>query len=117
MILPFHASSQFHFLVQNQVQESQIEEFMGVIATDETDLKAATEIRTNEQATFEAEKKDLVETVDIFERAIGITENEMNGGVSMMQLMKARTITEVLGLMVQVQSHSDFKAHKIILHI
>merc|ERR1719333_1121070 len=38
-----------------QVQESKIEELAGAIATDEADLKAATEIRTKEQATFEAE--------------------------------------------------------------
>ena len=38
-----------------QVQESKIEELMGAIATDEADLKAATEIRIKEQATSEAE--------------------------------------------------------------
>ena len=59
----------------------------------------------------------MVETVDIFERAIGITEKEMNGGASMMQLMNARTITEVLGLMIQAQSHSDPDAHKLTLLI
>jgi len=96
-----------------QVQESKIEELAGAIATDEADLKAATEIRTKEQATFEAEEKDLVETVDILERAIGIIEKEMNGGASMMQLKKAGTITEVLGWMVQAQSLSGSDAHKL----
>jgi len=96
-----------------QVQESKIEELAGSIATDEADLKAATEIRDKEQATFEAEEKDLVETVDILERAIGIIEKEMNGGASMMQLKKAGTITEVLGWMVQAQSLSGSDAHKL----
>jgi len=96
-----------------QVQESKIEELAGAIATDEADLKAATEIRTKEQATFEAEEKDLVETVDILERAIGIIEKEMNGGASMMQLKKAGTITEVLGWMVQAQSLTGSDAHKL----
>ena len=96
-----------------QVQESKIEELAGAIATDEADLKAATEIRTKEQATFDAEEKDLVETVDILERAIGIIEKEMNGGASMMQLKKARTITEVLGWMVQAQSLTGSDAHKL----
>jgi len=95
------------------VQESKIEELAGGIATDEADLKAATEIRTKEQATFEAEEKDLVETVDILERAIGIIEKEMNGGASMMQLKKAGTITEVLGWMVQAQSLSGADARKL----
>jgi len=96
-----------------QVQESKIEELAGSIAIDEADLKAATEIRNKEQATFEAEEKDLVETVDILERAIGIIEKEMNGGASMMQLKKAGTITEVLGWMVQAQSLSGSDAHKL----
>jgi len=96
-----------------QVQESKIEELAGSIATDEADLKAATEIRNKEQATFEAEEKDLVETVDILERAIGIIEKEMNGGASMMQLKKAGTVTEVLGWMVQAQSLSGSDAHKL----
>jgi len=96
-----------------QVQESKIEELAGSIATDEADLKAATEIRDKEQATFEAEEKDLVETVDILERAIGIIEKEMSGGASMMQLTKAGTITEVLGWMVQAQSLSGSDAHKL----
>jgi len=95
------------------VQVSKIEELAGSIATDEADLKAATEIRTKEQATFEAEEKDLVETVDIIERAIGIIEKEMAGGASMMQLTKAGTITQVLGSMVQAQSLSGSDAHKL----
>merc|ERR1719352_463124 len=96
-----------------QVQESKIEELAGAIATDEADLKAATEIRTKEPATFEAEEKDLVETVDILERAIGIIEKEMNGGASMMQLKKAGTVTQVLGMMVQAQSLSGSDARKL----
>jgi len=96
-----------------QVQESKIEELAGAIATDEADLKAATEIRDKEQATFAAEEKDLVETVDILERAIGIIEKEMNGGASMMQLKKAGTVTEVLGMMVQAQSLSGADAHRL----
>ena len=83
------------------MQESKIEELTGAIATDEADLKTATEIRTKEQATFEAEEKDLVGTVDIPERVIGIIEKEMNDGASMMQLKKAGTITEVLGWMIR----------------
>ena len=96
-----------------QVQDSKIEELAGSIATDEADLKAATEIRNKEQATFAAEETDLVETVDILERAIGIIEKEMNGGASMMQLKKAGTVTEVLGWMVQAQSLSGADAHKL----
>ena len=61
------------------VQDSTIEDLAGQIATDEADLKAATEIREKEAAAFSAEEKDLVETIDTLERAIGIIQKEMNG--------------------------------------
>jgi len=96
-----------------QVQDSKIEELAGAISVDEADLKAATEIRDKEQATFQAEEKDLVETVDILERAIGIIEKEMNGGAAMVQLKKAGTVAEVLGMMVQAESLSSADAHKL----
>merc|ERR1719389_686557 len=41
-----------------------IEEKVTAISTDEADLKAATEIRTKENADFVAEEADLVDTVD-----------------------------------------------------
>ena len=40
------------------VQDSAIEDLAGQIATDEADLKAATEIREKEAAAFSAEEKD-----------------------------------------------------------
>merc|ERR1719352_612804 len=58
---------------------AQIEELSAAIATDEADLKAATEIRNKEQAAFEAEEKELVDVIDTLQRAIGILEKELNG--------------------------------------
>jgi DNA repair exonuclease SbcCD ATPase subunit len=86
-----------------QKQTSTIEELAGGIATDEADLKAATEIRNKEAASFQAQEKDLVETIDIVERAVGIIEKEMNGGASMMQLKKAGSVVEALSAMVKAQ--------------
>jgi DNA repair exonuclease SbcCD ATPase subunit len=86
-----------------QKQTSTIEELAGGIATDEADLKAATEIRNKEAANFQAQEKDLVETIDIVERAVGIIEKEMNGGASMMQLKKAGNVVEALSAMVKAQ--------------
>jgi molecular chaperone GrpE (heat shock protein) len=87
-----------------QAQETTIESLAGQIATDEADLKAATEIRDKEAADFAVREKDLVETVDTLERAIGIIEKEMKGGASMMQLKKASSVTQALAAMVQAQS-------------
>merc|ERR1719199_690689 len=56
---------------------AKIEEISGTIATDEADLKAATEIRSKEQKAFAAEEKELMETLDTVERAIGILEKEL----------------------------------------
>merc|ERR1719410_1392645 len=61
------------------VQESSVEDLAGQLATDEAELKAATEIRAKEASTFVVKQKDLVETSDTLERAIGIIEKEMNG--------------------------------------
>jgi len=86
-----------------QKQTSTIEELAGDIATDEADLKAATEIRDKEAASFQAQEQDLVETIDIVERAVGIIEKEMSGGASMMQLKKAGSVVEALSAMVKAQ--------------
>jgi len=86
-----------------QKQTSTIEELASGIATDEADLKAATEIRNKEAASFQAQETDLVETIDIVERAVGIIEKEMNGGASMMQLRKAGSVVEALSAMVKAQ--------------
>merc|ERR1719487_2908482 len=82
-------------------QESTIEDLAANIATDEADLKAATEIRDKENADFQAQEKDLVETIDIVERAIGIIEKEMAGGAAMVQLKKATNVVDALKAMVE----------------
>ncbi len=46
------------------VQDFAIEDFIRQVASDEADLKAATEIHATEEAAFSAEEKDLVETID-----------------------------------------------------
>merc|ERR550537_518677 len=57
---------------------AKIEELSSAIATDEADLKAATEIRSKEQAAFEPEEKELVDVIDTLERAISILEKELS---------------------------------------
>merc|ERR1719217_1913303 len=70
--------------------DESIAELSASIATDEADLKAATEIRDKEHADFVAEEAELVDIVDMLERAIGIIEREMKkGGAAFMQLKNA----------------------------
>merc|ERR550537_891505 len=90
-----------------QTQTSTIEDLAGEIATDEADLAAATKIREKENADFTAQEKDLVETIDTLERAIGIIEKEMNGGASMMQLKQSNNVVQALSAMVSAEAISS----------
>merc|ERR1719210_1063871 len=69
------------------------ETLAGELATDEADLKAATEIRSKEAAAFASSEKELVEVVGTLQRAIGLLEREMKkGGASMLQLKNAQNL-------------------------
>merc|ERR1719330_323846 len=81
--------------------QTKIEELAAGIATDTADLKAATQIRGKEATDFAAEEKELVETVDILNRAIRILERQMQGGASMMQVNSASNLAQALTAMVQ----------------
>jgi len=81
--------------------QTKVEELAAGIATDTADLKAATQIRGKEAADFAAEEKELVETVDILNRAIRILERQMKGGASMMQVNGASNLAQTLAAMVQ----------------
>merc|ERR1719506_1635784 len=61
-----------------EAADTRIGELAAQIATAEADLKSATEIRKKENEDFQATEKDLVETIDILQRAIGILEQEMS---------------------------------------
>merc|ERR1719146_424829 len=81
---------------------AKIDELSAAIATDEQDLKAATEIRDKEQKAFEAEEKELVDVIGTLERAIGILEKELSkGGASMMQMQSAQNVVQALAVMVE----------------
>lgn len=72
------------------------------IASDEADLKAASEIRTKEKADSVAESTELEEIISMLGRAIGVLEREMRkGGAAMLQFKNARTVTQALTAMVQ----------------
>jgi hypothetical protein len=57
--------------------DSTIGDMAKVVARNEQDLAAATEIRDKEHADFEASDAELAETVDMLGRAIGIIAKEM----------------------------------------
>lgn len=86
---------------------AKIEELAASIATDDTDLTAATEIRNKQAVDFGAEEKELSEVISMLERAIGILEREMQkGGASMLQLKNAGTVTQALSILVDAAAIS-----------
>merc|ERR1719498_520800 len=94
---------------------AKIEELSGAISTDEADLKAATDIRKKENTAFLAEEKELMETLNTVERAIGILEKELakSGSASMMQLQSANNVAQALTVMVEAESLSTSDASKL----
>merc|ERR1719409_2322 len=94
--------------------ETKIEELSASIATDGSDLKAATEIRAKEKSDFTAEDKELVEVVDMLGRAIGILEREMRkGGAALIQWQKVGTVTQALQALVQASVFSTADASRL----
>merc|ERR1719207_464261 len=59
--------------------DSTIGDMAKVVARNEQDLAAATEIRDKEHADFVASDTELAETIDMLGRAIGIIAKEMKG--------------------------------------
>merc|ERR1719335_1976997 len=81
--------------------DAKIGELTTAITTDEADLKAATAIREKEFKIFDAEEKDLMDTVDILERAVGILERELGkGSASFAQVQKAGNLLDALKVLV-----------------
>merc|ERR1719440_96485 len=92
---------------------AKIEDLASSIASNEADLKAATEIRDKEHADFSAEEKELTTVIDMLKRAHGIIEKEMAGGASMLQLKNAGSLTEALNAMVQASVFSSADASRL----
>jgi len=94
--------------------DTKVEELTASIATDEADLKAATEIRAKENADFMAEEKELSEVIDALQRAIAILEREMaKHGASMMQLKNANNLAKTLQMLVDASTLSSADAKGI----
>jgi len=93
---------------------TKIEELAATIATDEGDLKAATTIRKEENGDFVKEEKELVEVIDMLERAIGVLEREMQkGGSTLVQLTKAGSIVQALNTLVRASALGSSDATKL----
>merc|ERR1719387_97952 len=94
--------------------ETKIEELSSDIQGNDADLKAATDIRTKENADFVAEEKELTTVIDMLERATSILAKEMaKSSASMLQLKSATNIADALAVMVQASVLSSADASRL----
>jgi len=79
---------------------AKIEDLSGSLAADNSDLKSATGIRSQESASFAADEKELAEVIDTLERAVSVIEREMSKGGSALLQGKFSTVAQALGAIV-----------------
>jgi len=94
-----------------------IEELGNAIASNEADLKAATEIREKEHADFVASEKELVDSIDMLDRAIGILEREMKGSALLQTPMDTSSLNALIqsvGAVIDAASFSANDKQKIL---
>jgi len=93
---------------------AKVDELAASIAAAESDLKAATAVRSKEAKVFAAQEAELTEVTDSLQRAIGLIEKEMQkGGASMMQLQSASTVTQALEALVSATAINSADAQRL----
>lgn len=89
---------------------SKTEELASAIASNEGDLKSATEVREKEVAEFIKNEKELMEVVGALERAISILEKEMRKNPASFAQMydnkKVQTVLQSLSLITEAAAFS-----------
>jgi len=98
---------------RSEALDTKIGELGADIATDEADLKAATEIREKEHGVFTAEQKELSTVIDMLQRAISVLEKEL-GGASFAQVQSAKNLEQALSAMVKASGISSMDAQGIL---
>jgi hypothetical protein len=83
------------------------------IAQDESDLKDATLIREKENADFKAAEAELMDGIDMLERAIGIIERNMKGSALLQQPIDTKTVESLIkGVSVVIDAAAFSSADK-----
>jgi len=79
-----------------QIADDQIATHVASIAQDNKDLEDATVIRTKEHKDFAAAEAELMEGVDMLERAIGVIERNMKGSALIQQPVDTANVETLL---------------------
>lgn len=97
---------------------TKIEELAGSISQDNADLKSATEIRAKESAEFTASEGELVEAIDMLDRAINILEKKLRGSAALVQAhyntKDMKSILSALNAVVDAASLSLHDKNKLL---
>jgi len=97
---------------------SKTEELAAAIASNEEDLKSATEIREKEVSEFIKSEKELMQVVGALERAIGILEKEMRKNpasfAQMYENKKVETVLQSLSLIADAAAFSINDEHRLL---
>jgi len=88
-----------------------IEQLASGIATNEADLKDATLIRDKERADFEASEKELVDSIDMLDRAIGIIERNMKGSALLQNPVDSKDLNALMKTLNVVIDAASFSSH------
>jgi len=91
---------------------TKIESLTSSIASDEADLKEATELRAREHAEFLASDESMGGTISALGRAISIIEKEMNGGASLLQADTSR-VSDALEALVGAYDAKSLDKQKL----
>lgn len=92
---------------------TEIEELAGSIAANDKDLAAATTVRNAEAADFAVAEKELTETIDTIERAIGIIQRELGKGGALVQMKSVNNLAQAFSAMVSASVLSTADADRL----
>mmetsp|Transcript_6008 Transcript_6008/g.13933 ORF Transcript_6008/g.13933 Transcript_6008/m.13933 type:complete len:692 (-) Transcript_6008:116-2191(-) len=94
--------------------KAKIDGFVSDIATAEGELKDATEVRAKEQKDFQAEEKELTETISMLGRATSILEREMAKETpSFIQARETSSFTAAMSALVSASFLSTADVEKL----
>merc|ERR1719336_3524684 len=81
---------------------------------NEGDLKSAMAIRDTEAKDFATEEKDLMEVIDMLDRATTVLQREMQkSGASLLELKQATSLAQAFSIMVKASVFSSADASRL----
>lgn len=90
---------------------SKVDDLATAITGNDADLKAASQIRQKEREEFAAAEKELVDSVDILERAINLLERKMQGSAMLQAPVNRKDVSELIHVLSTVVEATALSLH------